>query len=381
MRTILALAALCLASCATTSAPPAALPVATADVAVAADVQDSPDEFAAEVAAPAAKPLPDGPPVQSVLNQDYLTRALQVIQSAETRLDIVQFEASSSDILDILLGAVIQTAQRGVPVRVLFDDEISGNQVTLNRLLQAGVNAKLDNTKVRTHTKLILADKGFLVGSTNWSQTSITKNNEANVLVRDATAIAAMGKYAQALWDKPSYYSKIATNQDKEVALYGDGDGKSVSSYQPLVVPLIKAAKTRILLCVYSLNVTAKEISAKSSAVGATVAEIQAAIGRGVEVRVILDQSSFSSPESDGVNKASGQILKTMGATVRLDPLDTITHAKFLIVDDTLVVGTNNWGYMGFVDDHEAGVRTTDATAVSDLTAFFEKIWAKSTAL
>jgi len=352
--------------------------VAAADVSDMVDVQQAPDVSAAEIAGPAAKPLADGPAIQAVLNQDYLTRAMQVIQSAEKRLDIVQFEATSSDILDILVSAVIETAQRGVPVRVMLDDEIAANKVTLARLQQGGVQAKLDSATVRTHTKLILADKGFLLGSTNWSQTSITKNNEANVLVRDIAAVTAMAKYASALWDHPNYYAKIVTSQDKTVALYGDGDGKTVSSYGPLVTPLLQNAKKRILLCVYSLNVDAAD---KTSAVAKAVAAIKTAIGNGVQVRVILDQSSFSTPESGQVNAASGAYLKSLGATVRMDPLETITHAKFLIVDDVLVLGTNNWGYMGFVDDHEAGVRTADPTVVADLTAFFEKIWSKSTAL
>lgn len=368
-----------LCACAVTVSPgPAYL---GADTQAAQDLAAPEDVAAAETAAPAAIPLPDGPAIEAVLNQDYLTRALQVIQSAETRLDIVQFEAASSSILDILIGAVIQTAQRGVPVRVLLDDEISDNKTTLARLQQAGIAAKLDNTKTRTHTKLVLADHGFIAGSTNWSQTSITKNNEANVLVRDPTAITAMGKYASALWDHPSSYAKIPTSTSQVVALYGDGDGKSTSSYQPVVMPLLKAAKSRIWLCVYSLNVSASEVSAKSSAVGATVAEIQAAVGRGVDVRVILDQSSFSTPESGQVNAASGALVKSYGAQVRMDPMDTITHAKFIVIDDALVLGSNNWGYMGFVDDHEVGVRTHDKATVAALAAFFDKIWAKSTAL
>lgn len=353
-----------------TLAPPA-------DTAAAADAVDSPDETAVEVSGPKAIPLPAGPAIEAVLNKVYLMRAMQVIQSAETRLDIVQFEASTGDNIDILVGAVTQTAQRGVPVRVLLDDEISGNQVMLARLQQAGIEAKLDSPKVRTHTKLILADKGFVLGSTNWSETSIKYNNEANVLVRDPAAIVAMGKYASALWNAPASYAKIPTSTDKTVALYGDGDGKSTSAYGPLVTALLKGAKKRIMLCVYSLS----DADNKSSVVAQAVAAMQAAANSGVPVRVILDQSSFSSPESGQVNLDSGKYLKTLGIDVRLDPLDTITHAKFLIVDDTLVLGTNNWGYMGFVDDHEAGVRTSDAAVVTELAAYFEKIWAKSSAL
>jgi phosphatidylserine/phosphatidylglycerophosphate/cardiolipin synthase-like enzyme len=99
-----------------------------------------------------------------------------------------------------------------------------------------------------------------------------------------------------------------------------------------------------------------------------------------VKVQVLMDLTASDAGES--FNTASGEILKGWGAQVRQDPLTVITHAKFLIVDDVVVMGTNNWGYMGFVLDHEAGlVIRGNAKLLGDLLAYFGKIWAESTPL
>ena len=61
------------------------------------------------------------------------------------------------------------------------------------------------------------------------------------------------------------------------------------------------------------------------------------------------------------------------------DPSAVITHAKFLVVDDVVVLGSNNWGHGGFFSYHEAGVKTAFADAVAAVAAYFEKLWAVST--
>lgn len=310
--------------------------------------------------------LPAGPVLELKANGDYLGGALAVIQTAHTQLDITQFETTNGSYLDILLGAVKEAQHRGVQVRVLLDDEIANNLAVVNLLKAAGVQAKLDSPKLRTHIKLIRSEQGFVLGSTNWSQSSMQYNNETNFLVRDVNANAVTAKYFTTLWTDSSKPVAATTSSDKNVAIYADG------GYQTVVQPLVKAAKTRILLCTYGMNTD-------DSRVKAVLADVQAAVKRGVQVQAVLDQSPADFGGDPSVNADAGKYLKTLGIDVRNDSQSVITHAKFIVIDDTVVLGSNNWGYGGFVGYHEAGVRSSFPDAVTAVVTYFSKLWASAT--
>ena len=313
--------------------------------------------------------LPSGPVLELKANKDYMGGALAVIQTAQKQLDITEFETTAgSSYLAILVGQIKAAQVRGVQVRVLMDDEIANNALVVADLKSAGVNAKLDSNKVRTHVKLIRSEQGFMLGSTNWSQSSLFYNNETNFLVRDAAANATMAAYFQALWDKPTTMTKVATGNDPNVAMYSDG------GYKGVVQPLIQVAKTRILLCTYGMNTDDKDVQA-------VLADVAAAVKRGVQVRAVLDASPADFGGDPTVNANAGVYLKNLGVAVRNDPSTVITHAKFLVVDDTVVLGSNNWGHGGFFSYHEAGVKTKFADAVTAVVGYFEKLWLTGTAI
>ncbi len=340
------------------------------------------------------KDLPPGPPVEFVSNSVYYVRALDVIQLADEKLDIAQFEVmASADYLynngaaysyvDKLVDEVIAAHKRGVFVRVLLDDEIAVNKDVIAKLKAGGIpgtQVKLDVEKKegapppkskRIHIKFIQSEQGYLIGSTNWSVSSISKNNETDLLVRDESARTKMAAYFDKLFAKPLIAQTVTIGTSKVAAPYAD------NGYGAAVGPVLDAAKTRIDVCTYSMNIDTGD---KSSAVYKAVAKLEAAVKRGVKVRVIIDKSNYM--EEDGVqyNDASAAYLKTKGIEVRFDQPTVITHAKFVVTDDTLVLGSNNWGYGGFVDYHEAGIRTNDTKAIPAAAKYFDGIWAKSTA-
>lgn len=249
-------------------------------------------------------------------------------------------------------------------MRVLFDNEISNNQLLVDKFKAVGIVASLDSPSLRTHAKIVYSEQGAVIGSTNWSWSSIAKNNETNVLVRDATALNLLGNYINTLMVKSSSNVSIKTSTNAQVALYGDG------GYAAVIAPLLKAAKTRIILCTYGMNTDSSEITPSLDL-------LAAAAKRGVKIRAVLDQSAdWGDPQ---VNLDAGKVLAAFGAEVRNDPISVITHAKFLIIDDTVVMGSNNWGYGGFKGYHEVGVRTSTAKVVSQVVDYFEKLWLVST--
>ncbi len=316
-------------------------------------------------------PFPKGANIELVTNSAYLSRAQLLINTATSRLDIVQFEAKGSSITDILMDDLIKVhndPKRKVIIRVLFDDEIDYNKSQLAKLKEAGITAKVDSLAIRTHCKLVYTDKAVLVGSTNWSTTSITKNNEANVMLRLSSARKTIGSYIDKLWDNSAKHHETKVGGSKIAAVYTD------RGYEAVAKALIKKAKTSIEVVAYSMN---HNPNFKDGPVQRAVAELKAAVKRGVKVRVLLDQSPWSEFNTN-INKTAISQLKKMGIEARLDPEQQITHAKVLIVDDKFVVGTNNWGKGGFELYHEIGIRSEDKKVRDELRAYFDGIWKKS---
>lgn len=316
--------------------------------------------------------LPPGDPVELVLNNSYFPKARDVIQTAQTKLRIVQFELTTADTVGLLVAAIIKAKQRGVDVKVLLDDEVTYNTQAVAQLQAAGVLAKLDGNKLRTHAKVVASEQGALFGSTNWSSTSMTKNNETNLLLRDPAAVTQVHAWIDKLWTNPTVPVPIPKGTSKLVTLYADG------GYFGLAAPLIDAAKSRIMLCVYGMNI---DQSSATAEVTQLAKKLGAAVGRGVKVQVLLEQNADPLQIGNEINGASGSYLAKLGCKVRNDPGFVITHAKFLIVDNVLMLGTNNWGYGGFTAYHEIGAKTADAKLVQSAVDYFGKIWTISSDL
>ena len=307
-----------------------------------------------------------GNATEVVVNTAYLSKARMLIASAQERLDIVQFEAKTGKMTEILEMDVIAARQRGVLVRVLLDDEITDNTKLKDKLLDNCVQAKLDTNTKRTHAKIISTEKAFIVGSTNWSTPSIKYNNEANVLVRHSGARASMRNYIDRLWKNSAITAAVKISKSKQAALYGDGD------YASLVTPLIDGANKRIWLVCYSMNLDPKYTDGP---VRKLVLRLRAASKRGVDVRILLDRSPSWNTIVNKVNEQAIFELGLLGLNARREGTEQVTHAKFMVVDDVAVIGTNNWGFGGFELYHEAGIRTGETKTVTELALFHEQIW------
>lgn len=360
-------------SCGQTSQAGEVGAVAPNDAAATGDSFAPGDGAASADAAPVdtnAPLLAAGESVELVTNSAYLSRALDVIHTAQTRLDIVQFEYKPGTVTDILVEAIKKARKRGVKVRVLVDDEITENAKLVAALRAADVSSRLDDSSIRTHAKLIYSDQAFLVGSTNWSTTSITNNNETNVLVRDPGARLAMGGWIEAVWKNANAAVPISASAAKDTACYGDG------GFADAAAAILDGAKKRLDVITYAMTYDPKFTTGPLTA---SLDRLKKAVARGVTVRVLLDQSppGWSVEGGAAANFEAAKYLKSIGVQVRMDKLDTITHAKVVVTDAALVVGTNNWGYYGMAVNHEIGVRSTHPGAVTALQKYFDGLWAQ----
>lgn len=302
-----------------------------------------------------------------ILNTAYPTTAFQLMTEARSTLKVVHLFINEDSAGDEVVKRLGQAAARGVKVQVLLEDSVEANPKRVTQLTALGVTAKVDSSKLYTHAKLIVADgKTALLGSSNFSYSSMYKNNEANVLATDPQLAGFFESYAEALWQDSASHPTLASVQTPWGKALRDGQ------YVAEAKALIEGATSSVRLLVYGLSADPKY---PTSEIYQLLDLMGKAVQRGLSVRVILEQADYASSVND-LNKDAAAELKKRGIAVRRDPLQQISHAKVTIVDGKeAIVASNNWGYGGFSLYHEVGVRTTDATVLSSLSSYIDGIW------
>ncbi|MEN6369071.1 MAG: phospholipase D-like domain-containing protein [Thermotogota bacterium] len=100
--------------------------------------------------------------------------------------------------------------------------------------------------------------------------------------------------------------------------------------------------------------------------------------GRGVHVRVLVDQSDWEEAITIR-NRPAVDALRAEGIDARFDDPEITTHAKLVIVDGAcVVVGSTNWNRYALYEHRQAGVRIDDARTAEAFGAFFERQWTAS---
>ncbi len=141
--------------------------------------------------------------VQNISSEKYFQATLKEINEAKSEIIVAMYlvsilpnqpESQPSQ----LVKALIQAKERGVAVKVILDQNInfeaesSEDAVTSNKNQQAyellrknNVPVFFDTSDVYTHAKAIVIDnETVILGSTNWSKAALTRNNEADVLIK-----------------------------------------------------------------------------------------------------------------------------------------------------------------------------------------------------
>jgi len=293
-------------------------------------------------AAGSAPPAPADSAV-AVLNREYLPAVLDMIGDARRSVRIIQYEYVSYGAVREIEKAILAAARRGVSVRMLVDDSVRASRKNVEWLAKKGIDVKLDETREyrepgdrTTHAKMILVDhQRVMVGSTNFSDKSISDNNEANVRLDHPAAAKAAGAYFDELWNDASKEPAVSPFRSADVDLIFN------RQYLPAVTQLFQTAKRRVYVVLYGANV-----GRPGSSVRELIDALASAVRRDVDVRVILDKSggSFAEKTLKFSQEAAGAMEKA-GVAVKFDSEEVITHAKVLVVDDAVVVGGTNWGY------------------------------------
>ncbi len=303
---------------------------------------------------------------EAVVDREAIDALVGVVDGASETVTIVEFSWSAGDPVDRLLDAVARAVERGVRVRVLLESELERNAAAVDALQAVGADARLDTSEATVHAKLVVADgERALVGSSNLSWSALESNHEANVLVDGGVCAAWLRRLADALWTD----EHAATPPLPPAGVcrpYGPAGAVSVTE------PAIDAAERRVLVLMYAFSLSAAYPDGPPYALLHALTRARA---RGVDVRVVLEEGASYAPVAD-VNIRARGLLEAGDIPVRFDGAEQITHAKLVVADDTVVVGSANWSYSGLATNLEAGVAIDDAALADALAAYAETVWA-----
>lgn len=123
-----------------------------------------------------------------------------LVDATRHSLDICVFTITD----DRISIAIENAVKRGVPVRLITDDEKShdlGSDV--DRLARAGVDIRMDHSQAHMHHKFAIFDNAQLVtGSYNWTRGASQYNQENFIVSADVELIEQFNKEFSRLWKK-----------------------------------------------------------------------------------------------------------------------------------------------------------------------------------
>ncbi len=301
---------------------------------------------------------------RSANNRDFLPAALDIIQQADSRIHVIEFEISPyGPVLDIF-QALEDAVERGVDVRLLADEAVGSTEGALSTLASMGIITSLDSPGTTTHNKLIISDSQVLVGSTNFSSSSIDYNNEVDLWIRSSQVTEYYESYFQALW--------ADSDSEPQVSWTGGQDLVPLSNRDILDAELscIQGASSQVSVIMYAMLYYEDSPDASCTRLVTALLDAHAA-GRSVEV--ILDASWWITQHD--INAAAARLLQSAGVDVRFTDSSIITHAKLLTCDDTVIVSDANWSTSGLDYYNGTSVQVTDQGIADQYRDYFQDVW------
>lgn len=145
-----------------------------------------------------------GAPPRLVISPGSEQEILSFLQSANSSLDVMLYQFSYAP----FKAALVETAKRGVRVRLILEPKIDSNLATASFLSQNGVEVRWGSQDFSsTHAKALSADgKCVLVGSINWSRHAVQENREIAIIDCSPTA-AEFEKIFEKDWAKATLVS------------------------------------------------------------------------------------------------------------------------------------------------------------------------------
>ena len=312
----------------------------------------------------------------------YCEAVAETFSLAQMSIDLLLSNAELEE--NPLWESLLAAAARGVRVRALLDASdwapsiTEKNRPTIAFLNEHGIEARFDDPTVTTHTKLVIVDREVVVlGSSNWNRYAFTEQEQANVRVEDRTVGAVFSEYFDRLWAGTLPPGGIVFPFDavdgSEPLLIPIPDTVDTAHYADWLLELLSRAEHSIHVIMYRISYYPAYRESRSNEILAALIE---AAGRGLDVKVLLDDCSFY-PDSAEENLEAALYLYLHGVDVRMDDPSETTHAKLVLIDgETVLLGSTNWNYYALEQNNEVSlalVRLSEVARVYE--QYFQVLW------
>jgi len=263
--------------------------------------------------------------------EDQLTGGIDqhfvaLIDGAQQSIDAAFFELNLQSVTDALIAA----HQRGVQVRIVYDDEHTADDPQTEQLLDAGIPGTPDERSAFMHNKFAVID-GQIVLSGSWNFTeNCTYRNNNNAIVINSPELAA--NYTAEFEEMfngafgPTSPSNTPYPQISIGSVTIENYFAPEDDVMPHVVEAVASADTSIHFMAFSFT---------DDTLGAAMLDQMA---NGVQVAGIFETRGADTEYSE----CSG--LLQAGADVRLDGNSYTFHHKVIIIDgETVITGSFNF--------------------------------------
>ena len=296
---------------------------------------------------------------------------LAAINGAEHRVWAAQYTLWRGAHTDPIYAALADAARRGVQVRVLADEEADDTPGVLADLRAAGAEATLDSPAVTTHHKLWIIDGQLITGSHNLSDSAMARNEELSAGTAEPAVVAAAEARFEALWADPAARPEATATLDLAAPAQLFVDDEALGA----LLSCIDAAERRVRVGLYA---AAWDDRYPGSAVDLLLSALEAAVARGVDVAVLLDDSAWV--RENNINDAALARLSAAGVPVRRADRAELVHAKALSCDGQAVISDANWSYSGLELYHGATLSLRDPAAADTVAAWVDGLFSDGAA-
>lgn len=295
-------------------------------------------------------------------NSKIMDRAIELIDGAQTSIDVAQFTFSR----DKIEAALLRAHERGVDVRLAMNSQQEQGDNPSTRLRNAGVPVRFIKGKDvgdwagLQHAKFMLVDdETTLMGSNNWSSTGVSINEENTIVVASSAEdpmIQAFDCYFEMMYEGALQAGPDCSTEDEVYFTPSTRAWVQLREH-------MRTAETSIDVLMHHL------------VFDDAVKELAKAAERGVRVRVLVNAADRAETEGsrwDQLRAAGGQIRykQTNGDMYQL------MHHKLGIFDSTVLFnGSGNWSGSAFFNNWEFYVRFTDPVVVNPFNDLFGRLW------
>ncbi len=328
---------------------------------------------------------PTATTLKAVPGENYLAELPGLIKSAKNSVTILHFNFFTETGETRKLASLLKSRKRQNPslqVNIVLEGEKDAGKddgaATRNNLTKkffegSGINVsfisglKKEGVKPGvTHAKAVVVDDVLLTGSTNLTNTSVTKNNEFNILINEPKAANFARLYIQSLQTKSSVLYPTSLELEHAKVLTDD-------TFLPEALKIIDEATAgdTLNIATYFFRVDGE---GDQDAVKILSALTQAK-GRGVKIKLYLERNNNPkvNPDITNANIHVANKLFDAGIDVYLDAEEKISHAKMILLDGKkkiLLQGSTNLYRGDMNENHQINIRLDDPAIVAKAQAW-----------